>query len=174
MIGGRTRKIRGSWESSWSAILTLPAQIERPTDPWGSNEWDLDDLPLSRDRLLRPWRGKANRLGQQDGLDPSQRVQRRFGHVAVHLHHGNGRRFRTAPQREVGDVDVVLTEHSSDTSDHAGHIEVAQVNHVALKRSLDMNAVDLQQARLAAVLHTAGHRILVLRAFEGHAKRAGR
>ena len=78
-----------------------------------------------------------------------------------------------ASQREVGDVDVVLAQHRSDASDHSGHIEIAQVDHVALKRRFDVNAVDLQQPRLAVGLNAAGNRVLLLAALEGHAQHVG-
>ena len=54
-----------------------------------------------------------------------------------------------AAQREVGDVDVVLPEHRSDPAHNAGHVEIAQVDDVALQRRFHVDAVDLQQPSAA-------------------------
>jgi hypothetical protein len=56
-----------------------------------------------------------------------------------------------AAQREVGDVDALLAEDGADAADDAGHVEVAADQQVAFERGLDVDAVELEQARLLAV-----------------------
>jgi len=45
-----------------------------------------------------------------------------------------------AAQREVGDIDAVLTQNRPDTPDHARHIQVAADQQIAFERRLDVDA----------------------------------
>ncbi len=56
-----------------------------------------------------------------------------------------------AAEGEVGDVDAVLAEDGADFADDAGDVEVAADQQVAFQRRLDVDGVELEQARLLAV-----------------------
>ncbi len=73
----------------------------------------------------------------------------------------NGNRFlrlavgSAAAQGKIRDIDFVCAENGADLPDDAGHIAVAQVNQVAFERSLDVNAIDVEQAWRPFMKHGA-------------------
>src|SRR5215469_10270829 len=52
-----------------------------------------------------------------------------------------------AAQCEVRDVDPMISEDCAHATDHARYVLVADHQHRALQRSLDINAIKAQQAR---------------------------
>ena len=61
-----------------------------------------------------------------------------------------------AAEGEVGDVDALLAEDGADLADDAGDVEVAADEQIAFERRFDVDAVELEQARLLAVNHGGG------------------
>src|SRR6185312_1594616 len=44
---------------------------------------------------------------------------------------------------KMADVDATLAENRADATDHAGHVMVAHDQHVTVRRSFDVKAIDL-------------------------------
>ena len=99
----------------------------------------------------------VERRGFEQGLDGAKRFEHCVGNRRVHLHdgqsfHGLGA-GALAAQREVGDVDALLAEDGADFADDAGDVEIAADEQVAFQRGLDVDGIELEQARLLAVNH---------------------
>lgn len=98
---------------------------------------------------------QLDRSSLDQRLDGAQSLQHLARYRRIHLYHGQRlHRFGSAAlaaQGKVGDVDAVLAEDGTDLADDAGHVEVAADEEIALKRSLDVDTIKLQQARLLAM-----------------------
>src|ERR1039458_2873119 len=77
---------------------------------------------------------------------PSRRPREKFAMLMLFL---PPRSAFAAAQGEVRDVDAVLAEHRAHVADHAGHVLVLHDDQEARERGLAIDAVHLQEARLA-------------------------
>jgi hypothetical protein len=88
------------------------------------------------------------------------------------------RRRALAAQVEGGDVDAGIAERDAQRADEARLVVVGDVEHVRPELGFHVDALDLDDARLAVGEHRAGHRALLAlgphrQAHRTHSRRAG-
>jgi hypothetical protein len=66
--------------------------------------------------------------------------------------------FLFAAELEVGDVDAGVAQRRAHEADHAGHVGVGDVDHVLADFGIHVDALDLDEARLAVREHGARDR----------------
>src|SRR5215469_15502468 len=118
--------------------------------------------------MVRPRLEKSDRFGLFDRGNLSQSPQYRFWYLPVDMDDGDGLPRligffvrAAASEREIRDIDRFLAEDGSQFSNDAGNITVSHVDQVALKRRLDINAIDMQNARSFAMQHGAFDQVLL-------------
>src|SRR5262245_38895095 len=108
-------------------------------------------MEVSRGRSVRALE-EANRSGLLDGRNLAQFAKHFLRNFHFDVNDGDGPFCvrglavgEAASEREVGDVDLVLAENRANFADHAGDVAIPQVDEIALERSFDIDAIDVEQ-----------------------------
>lgn len=102
---------------------------------------------------------KNQRLGLLDRFVGGELVEHVLADHVVDIEQRDGvAALLVAAELEVGDVDAGVAERRAHEADHAGHVGVGDVDHVLADIGIHVDALDLDETRLAVGEHGARDR----------------